>query len=137
MGRHQNLNPDSKISLNHANLNLVNLWAVVSQEFCTRFQQLVSFKLHVCDVVRVAQTDLVTVAAARGCGCVAGGCLRYGNWLAAGVTMICTAGRWLSCIALKIRCAGEHVLVSTNRLRTMCWLVVVRVAGGQMPRGAT
>ena len=32
-GRHQNLNPDSKISLNHANLNLVNLWVVVSQEF--------------------------------------------------------------------------------------------------------
>ena len=27
--------------------------------------------------------------------------------------------RWLRAIALKIRCAGEHVLVSTNRLRTM------------------
>jgi hypothetical protein len=25
------------------------------------------------------QTDFVTVAAARGCGRVAGGCLRYGN----------------------------------------------------------
>ena len=109
---------------------------LVSQEFHTQFQLLVSFKFHVCDVVRVAQTDLVTVAAARGCGRVAGGCLRYGNWLA-GVTMICAAGRWLSCIALKIRCAGEHVLVSTNRLRTMCWLVVVGGAGGQMPRGAT
>ena len=36
-GRHQNLNPDSKISLNHANLNLVNLWVVVSQEFHTHF----------------------------------------------------------------------------------------------------
>ena len=50
--------------------------------------------------------------------------------------MVCGAGRWLREIALKIRCAGEHVLVSTNRLKTMCWLVAVRVAGGQMPRGA-
>ena len=41
MGRHQNLNPDPKISLNHANLNLVNLWVVVSQEFHTQFQLLV------------------------------------------------------------------------------------------------
>ena len=136
MGRHQNLNPDSKISLNHANLNLVNLWAVVSQEFHTQFQLLVELQVSRCDVVRVAQTGFVAVAAARGCGRVAGGCLRYGNWLA-GVTMTCAAGRWLSCIALKIRCAGEHVLVSTNRLRTMCWLVVVGGAGGQMPRGAT
>ena len=83
----------------------------------------------------MAQTDFVTVAAARGCGRVAGGCLRYGNWLA-GVTMTCAAGRWLSCIALKIRCASEHVLVSTNRLRTMCWLVVVGDAGGLRPRVA-
>jgi hypothetical protein len=69
----------------------------------------VSFKFHVCDVVRVAQTDLATVAAARGCGRVAGGCLRYGNWLA-GVTMICAAGRWLSGIRTNLvrsgRCAG-------------------------------
>ena len=33
--------------------------------------------------------------------------------------MVCGAGRWLRVIALKIRCAGEHVRVSTNRLRTM------------------
>jgi hypothetical protein len=39
---------------------------------------------------QVAQTDFVAVAAARGCGRVAGGCLRYGNWLA-GVTMMCAA----------------------------------------------
>jgi hypothetical protein len=75
MGRHQNLNPDSKISLNHANLNLVNLWAVVSQEFHIQFQLLVEFQVSRCDVVRVAQTDFVTVAAARGCGRVAGGVL--------------------------------------------------------------
>ena len=30
--------------------------------------------------------------------------------------MVCRAGRWLSTVASKIRCAGEHVLVSTNRL---------------------
>ena len=51
--------------------------------------------------------------------------------------MVCAAGRWLSGIALQIRCAGEHVLVRTNRLRTMCWLVVVGCAGGQLPRGAS
>ena len=92
-----------------------------------------SFKFHVCDVVRVAQTDFVTVAAARGCGREAGGCLRYGNWLA-GVTMICAAGRWLSGIALQIGCAGEHVLIRTNLVRTMCWLVVVGCAGAKLPR---
>ena len=84
----------------------------------------------------MAQTDLVTVAAARGCGRVAGGCLRYGNWLA-GVTMICAAGRWLSGIALQIGCAGEHVLIRTNLVRTMCWLVVVGYAGVKLPRAGS
>ena len=84
----------------------------------------------------VAQTDFVPVAAARGCGRVAGGCLRYGNWLV-GVTTVCAAGRWLSGIALQIRCAGEHVLIRTNLVRTMCWLVVVGCAGRHLHRGAT
>ncbi len=76
----------------------------------------------------VAQTDFVT--AARGRGRVAGDCLRYGNWLV-GVTMMYSAGRWLSGIAWQIGCAGEHVLIRTNLVRTMCWLVVVGDAGGQ------
>ena len=71
----------------------------------------------------MAQADLVTVAAARGCGRVAGGCLRYGNWLA-GVTMICAAGRWLSDIR-------------TNLVRAMCWLVVVGCAGAKLPRAGS
>ena len=32
-GRRQNLNPEPKNNLNHANLEPPNLWAVVSQEF--------------------------------------------------------------------------------------------------------
>ena len=84
----------------------------------------------------VAQTDFVPVAAARGCGRVAGGCLRYGNWLV-GVTMVCAAGRWLSGIALQIGCAGEHVLIRTNLVGTMCWLVVAGYAGRHLHRGAT
>ena len=47
--------------------------------------------------------------------------------------MVCGAGRWLREVALKIRCAGEHVLVSTKRLRTMWQLVVVGCAGEQLP----
>ena len=84
----------------------------------------------------VAHTDFVAVAAARGCGCVAGGCLRYCNWLV-GVTMICSAGGRLSGIALQIGCAGEHVLVPINLVRTMCWLVVIGCAGQHLHRGAT
>ena len=37
-GRRQNLNPEPRINLNHANLKPPNLWAVVSQEFA-RFTQ--------------------------------------------------------------------------------------------------
>jgi len=51
--------------------------------------------------------------------------------------MVCRAGRWLSTVASKIRCAGEHVPVSTNRLRTLCWLVVVGCEGGQLSRAAS
>ena len=43
--------------------------------------------------------------------------------------MVCRAGRWLSGIALQIGCAGEHVLIRTNLVRTMCWLAVVGYAG--------
>ena len=93
-----------------------------------------------CDVVRVAQTNCVAVAAAGGRGRVAGDCLRYGNCLV-GVTMMRAAGRWLSGIALQIGCAGEHVLIRTNLVKTMCWLVVVGCAGGHLhghlPRGST
>ena len=38
LGRRQNLNPEQKINLNHANLKPPNLWAVMSQEFA-RFTQ--------------------------------------------------------------------------------------------------
>ena len=76
------------------------------------------------------------VAAAAGWAGVADGC-HIGGVCSLLSRMVCGAGRWLRAIALKIRCAGEHVLVSTNRLRTMCWLVVVGGAGGQTPRGAT
>ena len=43
--------------------------------------------------------------------------------------MVCGAGRWLSGIALQIGCAGEHVLIRTNLVITMCWLAVVGYAG--------
>ena len=84
----------------------------------------------------MAQTDFDAVAAARACGRVAGGCLQYGNCLV-GVTMMCAAGRWLSGIALQIGCAGEHVLIRTNLVRTICWLVVVGCAWEHLARGAT
>ena len=48
--------------------------------------------------------------------------------------MMCAAGRWLSGIALQIGCAGEHVLIRTNLVRTMCWLGVVGCAGAKLPR---
>ena len=51
--------------------------------------------------------------------------------------MVCRAGRWLSGIALQIGCAGEHVLIRTNLVGTMCWLVVVGCAGRHLYRGAT
>jgi len=71
----------------------------------------------------VAQTDFVAVAAARGCGRVAGGCLRYGNWLVR-VTMMCSAGRWLSGIALQIGCAELDDFETSNDTRGC--LVVTR-----------
>ena len=46
----------------------MNLWAWWVKNFTLNFSCWWSFKFHVCGVVRVAQTDLVTVAAARGCG---------------------------------------------------------------------
>ena len=45
--------------------------------------------------------------------------------------MVCGAGRWLSGIALQIGCAGEHVLIRTNLVRTMCMLA----GGGWVCRG--
>jgi hypothetical protein len=51
--------------------------------------------------------------------------------------MVCGAGKWLSGIALQIGCAGEHVLIRTNLVGTMCCLVVVGCAGIQFYRGAT
>ena len=92
-----------------------NLWAVVSQEFARFTQEFHSNQSFTLRCRSCAHTDFVTVAAARGRGRVAGGCLRYGNWLV-GVTMMCAAGRWLSGIALQIGCAGEHVLIRTNQL---------------------
>ena len=135
-GRHQNLNPDSKISLNHANLNLVNLWVVVSQEFHTQFQLLGLSSSFTFQCRSCAQADFVTVVAWAGWAGVADGPHRRGDHSMLS-RMVCGAGRWLRAVALKIRCAGEHVLVSTNRLRTMCWLVVVGDAGGLRPRVAS
>ena len=52
----------------------------------------------------MAQTEFVGVAG-NGVGLWAcgGGCLRYNNWLV-GATMMCSADRWLSSIALQIGC---------------------------------
>ena len=44
---------------------------------------------------------------------------------------------WLRAVALQIGCAGGHVLVGTNRLRTMCWLVVAGDAGAKLPRAGS
>ena len=64
------------------------------------------------------QADFVAVAAAAGwAGVTNGPHRRRGRYMLS--RMVCGAGRWLRAIALKIRCAGEHVLVSTHRLRTM------------------
>ena len=51
------------------------------------------------------------VAGAAGCAGVMDGPHRRGvrSMLS---RMVCGAGRWLRAIALKIRCAGEHVLVA-------------------------
>ena len=117
-GRHQNLNPDSKISLNHANLKPPNLWAVVSQEFARFTQEFHSNQSFTFRCRSCPQADFVPVAAAAGWAAVEDEHHRRGirSMLS---RMVCGAGRWLRAVALKIRCAGEHVLVSTNRLRTM------------------
>ena len=51
--------------------------------------------------------------------------------------MVCGAGRWLSGIALQIGCTGELVLIRTNLVRTMCWMVVVGYAGVKLPRAGS
>ena len=51
-GRRQNLNPEPKINLNHANLKPPNLWAVVSQEFARFTQEFHSNQVSRFDVDR-------------------------------------------------------------------------------------
>ena len=121
-GRRQNLNPEPKINLNHANLKPPNSWAVVSQESARFTQEFYSNQSFTFRCRSCAQTDFVAVAAARGRGRVAGGCLRYGNWLV-GVTMMGAAGRWLVAAShcTSAAHAGEHVLIRTNLVGTMCW----------------
>ena len=81
------------------------------------------------------QADFVLVAAEGEQVGVTDGCHIGGVWSLLS-RMMCAAGRWLSGIALQIGCAGEHVLIRTNLVRTMCWLVVVGCARAHLHRVA-
>ena len=85
------------------------------------------------NVDRALLADFVAVAAEADCVGVTDGPHRRGVYFVLS-RMVCGAGRWLREVALKIRCAGEHVLVSTNLVRTMCWLAVVGYARAWLPR---
>ena len=65
-GRRQNLNPEPKINLNHANLKPQNLWAVVSQEFARFTQEFHSKQSFTFQCRSCPQADFVPVAAAAG-----------------------------------------------------------------------
>ena len=62
------------MNLNHANLNLVNLWVVASQEFHTQFQLLGPSSRFTFQCRSCAQADFVAVVAGAGWAGVADVC---------------------------------------------------------------
>ena len=109
---------------------------MVSQEFARFAKEFHSNQSFTFQCRSCAHADFVAVAAGAGRAGVADGSHRGGTRSMLS-RMVCGAGRWLSTVASKIRCAGGHVLVSTHRLRTICWLVVVGCEGGQLPRAVS